>query len=150
MSVPANYDTVRLNVNPQHLHDSAGQLEANVAEINDALGDVITSLGDLKLSWTGPASDSASDFNQRWGAAMTTLFGTQDDPSQGVLNVMTDGLLGAAQNYGSNEYQIKQMYQKFNDLMNGSSSGAAANVVDAPYGTPFPNYHTTSVNETGF
>jgi hypothetical protein len=88
---------------------------------------------------------------------MSQLYGTQDDPSSGILNVLTGGLATDAVNYSQCEQQVYNMFNQFESALatpstqsaGDTQSPAQQDVIDAPYPTtPTPYYHTTSVNET--
>ncbi|MER7186446.1 WXG100 family type VII secretion target [Streptomyces hyaluromycini] len=153
--IPHDYNAVTLSVDPNSLNAACDQVNSAGQNISDALADIMNSLSDLRLSWTGDAADVADDFNTRWTAVTEQLYGTQAEPSKGVLNVLTAGIGKAAQNYANCEGAIKTMFLNFHTGIvqagNGSaSSGSPTDTVDQPSGAPDQNYHTTAVNETGF
>lgn len=80
---------------------------------------------------------------------MGELFGTQEDPSMGILNTLSGGVQVAVENYAGTEGAIVDMWNKFERALATPSDAAPADFTDTPSGTPSPNYHTTSVNETG-
>ncbi|MGY5056053.1 WXG100 family type VII secretion target [Streptomyces sp. 900105755] len=153
--IPRNYNTVTLSVDPNSLNAACDQVNAAGQNIGDALADIMNSLSDLRLSWTGDAADVADDFNTRWTTVTEQLYGTQAEPSKGALNILTSGIAKAAQNYANCEGAIKTMFLNFHtgivQTNSGSaSSGSPTDTVDQPSGGADKNYHTTAVNETGF
>ncbi|MEU2620655.1 WXG100 family type VII secretion target [Streptomyces sp. NPDC007157] len=153
--IPHDYNAVTLSVDPNSLTAACDQVSSAGQNISDALADIMNSLSELRLSWTGDAADVANDFNTRWTTVTEQLYGTQAEPSKGVLNILTSGIAKAAQNYANCEGAIKAMFEQFHTgiVQAGSgsaSSGSPTDVVDQPSGAPDKNYHTTAVNETGF
>lgn len=173
MSVPGNYNSTVIVVRSRDMKTAYDALDAACLNINDYLGDITRSLSTLQLDWTG--SKSAAEMQQwvdRWMDAMTRLFGTQADPSLGILNVLASGVAGAAQNYAQAESNIMFMFKHFEqglqttpgagqwspgsnakDVETGSgkpetrmSPQGGVTVSESPHGV----YHTTSVNESGF
>jgi len=122
-------------------------LETASGNINSAMNDIINSLNSLKLTWTGDSASTATDYQQRWDAALTLLYGTQDDPATGALNVLAGGVAQAASNYSQNEAGVTAMFDTFEANLLKPSSTDVGNQIDDVTGTPVPNYHTTTVNE---
>ncbi|MFG2960186.1 WXG100 family type VII secretion target [Streptomyces sp. NPDC048291] len=155
-NIPHDYNAVTLSVDPNSLTAACDQLNSAGQNISDALADIMNSLSELRLAWTGDSADVADDFNTRWTNVTEQLYGTQANPSKGVLNVLTAGVSKAAQNYASGEGAVKAMFWNFHHGITlgksggSTSSGAPSDVVDQPTGTPNENFHTTAVNETGF
>ncbi|MEU9151737.1 hypothetical protein AB0D59_14540 [Streptomyces sp. NPDC048417] len=174
-AIPRDYNAVTLSVDPNSLNAACEQVNSAAQNISYALTDIMNSLGELRLSWTGDAADVADDFNARWTAVTQEFYGTQEAEdrnnatdgayyenvpgAQGVINVLTGGIAKAAENYANCEGAVKAMFQQFHTQMvqaNSSEwqaahpSGPPSDTVDQPSGTPNENYHTTAVNETGF
>jgi uncharacterized protein YukE len=171
MALPGNWNSSTIDVDPWVLHASAANMITAAQAILDDLGVIITALNNLKISWVGDSSDAATAATDRWNATMAQLFGTQQDPSSGILNILTGGLAYDAVNYSQCEKQVRDMFAQFESALTASSdqtsSGqtpAAAvaaladsllaavapqqNVTDAPYPISSTHYyHTTSVNE---
>jgi len=164
--IPKDYNAVTLSVDPISISTACDQVTEAAQNISSALGDIMASLSELRLSWTGDSADVANDFNARWTAVTQELYGSQfaSDLNQatggwvyefhadalGVLNVLTGGVTMAAQNYANCEGAVVAMFQEFQNQLLQNSSGGPTNTVDQPSGTPGANYHTTAVNETGF
>ncbi len=79
---------------------------------------------------------------------MGEMFGTQQDPSMGILNTLTGGVAYAVSNYANTEAAVANMWSQFEQQLLGTG-GSPQDFTDTASGTPAPNYHTTSVNETG-
>ncbi|MER5794216.1 WXG100 family type VII secretion target [Streptomyces sp. NPDC001980] len=153
--IPHDYNAVTLSVDPNALTAACDQVSSAGQNISDALADIMNSLSELRLSWTGDAADVADEFNTRWTTVTEQLYGTQADSSKGVLNILTAGIGKAAQNYANGEGAVKAMFWNFHNgivlAKSGSTdSGSPTDTVDQPSGVQNENYHTTAVNETGF
>lgn len=174
-AIPDDYNAVTLAVDPNILNGACEQLSSAAQNISYALGDIMNSLSELRLSWTGDAADVADDFNTRWTTVTQRFYGSQaaedrntssggsyyenHPEAEGVINVLTGGVAKAAENYAHCEGAVKAMFQQFHtQLLQANSpewqaanpSGPPTDTVDKPSGTPNENYHTTAVNETGF
>jgi len=145
MALPANWDSSTISIDMNAMNAVASAVLASSTNINNDLSDIINSLSSLPVSWTGGSATLAEDFNTRWSSATTALYGTQSDPSTGILNIITSGLAQAAQNYSKTEGGVTYMFSQFASA--GSPSGApdAQGVTDAVTDNV---YHVTSVNET--
>lgn len=169
MGLPSNYNATVLVVRSQDMKTASGALHTACLNINNDLGDIIRHLSYLQLDWTG--SQSAAEMQQwadRWTGAMTQLFGTEADPSLGILNVLASGVAGAAYNYARTESSIRLMFKQFEQaLQSAPGTGTwspGSNATDAPSPetktspsggagqpeSPHGVYHTTAVNESGF
>ncbi|WP_329138393.1 hypothetical protein OG552_30560 [Streptomyces sp. NBC_01476] len=146
MALPANWDSAVIRVDPYALDTCRHTLDTASHDILNALTDIINSLNALKLAWTGDSAGTATDYQQRWDAVQTKLYGTQADPSTGALNILAGGVAQAASNYSHVEAGIADMFNSFEKGLLNSSSGGG-NQIDEARGTPIPNYHTTTVNE---
>lgn len=170
--IPANYDSTSMSVDPGGLNSCSDAIGTQVQDIANYLGNINSALSNLTLSWVGQASGAASTYNAEWGKAVQALFGTQQDPSTGALNVLMSGLSSAAQNYSASEAAITKMFNSYASAFpavsastasmsvsyapGGSSSGATSSpatapIKDSPSGPDASGtdmYHTTSVNES--
>ena len=144
MALPANWDSSTVSVDMNVMGSVAQAVLTSATNINNYLTDIINSLSGLPLSWTGGSATLADEFNTRWSSATTALYGTQSDPSTGILNVITSGLAQAAQNYSQNESVVASLFNGFGH--GGSSSGPQTQPVTDVVTDNV--YHTTSVNET--
>ena len=143
-----NYDTVKLTISPAGLAAANTTVNNLIEDIVKQLTTIMSTMSDLKLSWTGGSASVASEFSDQWSAAMTALFGTKKDPTSGVLVALAAGLGSAADNYNMAEQTISGWFTAFNAAISSTapSTGAPANVTDQVNGL----FHTTSVNETGY
>jgi len=162
MALPGNWNSSTVDVDPMVLHDSAATMTTAAQGILNDLTDIITALNSLKVSWVGDSADAATAATDRWNNMMTLLYGTEDDPSTGILNILTAGLATDAVNYSQCEEQVYTMFNSFESSLaavtnsgdgggDGKTDGTddePKDVSDAPYPvSPTPYYHTTSVNE---
>jgi uncharacterized protein YukE len=161
MALPGNWNASTVDVDPMVLHDSAATMTTAAQGILNDLTDIITALNSLKVSWVGDSADAATAATDRWNNTMTLLYGTEDDPSTGILNILTGGLASDAVNYSQCEQQVYDMFNTFESTLvaatkggDGSDNGDGkddpppTDITDAPYPvSPTPYYHTTSVNE---
>lgn len=124
MTTPASYDNVKItNVSPQLMSQDVDQLKQVVTDVNNQLQAIQTALQGLQLSWTGSSASMMQQFNGRWDAAATSLFGTQQNPAEGVLNRVIDGVQSAWQNFTAAEAWI---VNTFNGLTTSLTSGSGS------------------------
>ena len=62
--IPHDYNAVTISVDPNSLTAACDQVTSAGQNISDALADIMNSLGELRLSWTGDAADVADDRGQ--------------------------------------------------------------------------------------
>jgi uncharacterized protein YukE len=135
MTSLAGYDNTTVKVDPSVLGSAVTVLAGSdpkasgglLGDISDSLEGIMTTLGDLQLSWVGPSAAEAQAFTDRWNAAMAELFGTKDNPSAGVLVRLVDGLAGAGSNYDGAEDFVAKMFQSFQSSGAGTGSGSGQN-----------------------
>ncbi|GAA2698118.1 WXG100 family type VII secretion target [Streptomyces anthocyanicus] len=173
MALPGNWDSATIAVNPWVLHSSAKAVVKSLEDVLTELNTIMTVLGELKLSWTGDSATLADQYNERWNKAMKELYGTKEDPSTGILNVLASGLGSAAVNYSRGERSVSDMFVRFEASLQGVSldglppdADLEEELEDAKRPEPTPsdptkappevdvtdvvtdgNWHTTSVNE---
>lgn len=147
MTTPSNYDNVTLNVQPQDI-SSAAQSITNLSEdVANQIGKINDTMSSLQLSWTGDASDFASEVSSQWQTAVTALFGTQQDPGQGILSRIADGLTSAAQNYTEADAWVAESFLGFmNNLNSSGGSGAPQSVLNT--GSNVNSNAVTAITET--
>ena len=115
-----------IRIDDQQLIQLATQKIPAVGEdIAQRLESISQTLQALALTWTGQSSTLANDFNERWHKAMTDLFGTQQKPGDGVLNLIATGVKSASYNFGYAEDTVVQMFNKMADSLNSSQQGGA-------------------------
>ncbi len=69
-------------------------------------------------------------------------------PVASHLPTLTGGVAYAVSNYANTEASVANMWSQFEQQLLGTG-GSPQDFTDTASGTPAPNYHTTSVNETG-
>jgi len=124
MSEPSNYDSTSLviKVDPTALWSlSQSDLPNDADVVASAIGSIQTTWQGLALGWAGTTADEAQDFNTRWNAAIAALFGTQADPSSGVLSKIADAVGTASLNYAATESTVTTMFTSFSSSLNSSS-----------------------------
>jgi hypothetical protein len=125
---PSNYDSGELliDVDPDAIFryasvDIPGMATAIAAHIHD----IVSTWNSLKLGWLGNTSDEVQDFNTRWSAAITKLFGTDDKPEDGILSKVATAAGMGAINYGVAEDAVHQMFTSIsNGIDNPSKDGS--------------------------
>ena len=142
------YDDQILTIEPSSLNFAADAIHDAAQSVQDSLGNISSALANLRLSWTGGAADSAHDFDAQWTAAMTGLYGTQDDPSAGVINQVTTALATAAANYSSAESTIAKMFTTLSSQLGTAPSGDDTTPIQA--GTTTPDATLSAVAETNW
>lgn len=146
MTIPADYNAVTMSIEPGLLQHNAGQIGDATKEIIAALNSIGETLSSLKLSWDGSSAAAAQDFANQWMAAMTGLFGSQSDPSAGVINQAVVVLLTAVGNYSNVEETNTQMFETLSSsISSGSSSGS--DTAPIPAGTMQPNGNLSAIAE---
>lgn len=144
MSNNADYDTVSLSVEPDKLKTIADNLTADAKDVSASVLNIANTLSDLQLGWNGQSAQEADDFSKQWEAVMTELFGTDNDPSKGVLNAIVDGLLTARGGFSKTEQALVQMFSKFKEQLQAGGSG------DTPTSAPpsMNDTNMTAITET--
>ncbi|MDH2393567.1 hypothetical protein QCN29_33355 [Streptomyces sp. HNM0663] len=109
----ADYDVSSLYIDPTGLSDSSQRLLAHAKEVADAIGAINTTLSGLALGWAGRTQLEVDTMNNQWTSTMHGLFGTEDSPESGVLNVMAAGVMAVAAGNAQSEVALTEMFQKF-------------------------------------
>ncbi|TKA02073.1 WXG100 family type VII secretion target [Actinacidiphila oryziradicis] len=141
----ADYDSASLSVDPQTINTFVNALKAQAQDVADTLISINGTLSGLALGWAGDTADEVQVFNDSWTNTMTSMFGTQDDPSKGVLNVIIGGLQEVAVGYSWTELQLAGMWQQFYTQLSSAASGSAATPTSTPPNVGNTNY--TAVTE---
>ncbi|MEU9407507.1 WXG100 family type VII secretion target [Streptomyces sp. NPDC048281] len=134
MSLPANYNTSSIAVDPWSLKSTADEVKTAVKGIGDDLEAIGDRMSDLRLSWAGDSADVMDDLNNRWNDNATNLFGTKDGTKPGILNTLSGGLTGDALNYSQTESKIQQMFDAFYNGLTGDDMKAKAALMAAASG----------------
>jgi uncharacterized protein YukE len=131
MGTPQSYDTAKITVSPQTLSDVSSQVINLAQDVANRLQDISTTLSNLQLSWVGPSSALAAEIGQQWQSAATSLFGTQQDPNEGALSRLADGLQGASQNYDNVEQWAVTSFNKLDANLSDGGSGNPSSVTNS-------------------
>jgi hypothetical protein len=137
MPVPAYYGDphIVVKVNPDHLFFMAESVMPEYAlEVADSVNRIIDVWNGLKLGWVGGTADEAQAFNDAWSAAVSKLFGTQDDPTTGILHQIGRSVALASMNYGEAESVVTKMFRDMSNALGQSASGgdSSRNIDDGP------------------
>ena len=135
----ADYDAATLSVDPTTINDYYNVLNSQAQEVVSLLESVNSTLAALQLSWAGTTSDEVQQINDSWTSVMTQLFGTQDNPSAGVVNVILTGLLQVAAGYSQTEMSIYQMWLQFYMNLAGAGDASSTMPSSAPANQNDPN-----------
>jgi hypothetical protein len=151
-SVLADYNTANISISPLALNATVlainggppTQLGGLLGDLCDNLETIATTLSNLELSWVGDSASEAQDFNDRYQEACDELFGTQADPSLGVLPRLVAGLYGALSNYSASEDYVVKMFTSFQAASSGSGGAPTPQTVV----NPDPDHVITAITET--
>src|SRR5690348_12134837 len=131
MAIPEAYDTAGavIKVAPDNVYQTATVgIPSLGQEIADSVNRVVGIWNDLKLGWVGNTATEAQDFNDRWAADISKLFGSQADGTQGgtpgILNQLANGIAMAAMNYGQAEDVVTNMFNQTADALDHSASSS--------------------------
>lgn len=136
MAIPAQYDTAGavIKVAPDNVYQTATVgIPSLGQEIADSVNRIVGIWNDLKLGWVGNTATEAQDFNDRWAADISELFGSKADGTHhgnaGILNQLANGIAMAAVNYAQAEDAVTNMFNQTADALeqSGSASGTPAN-----------------------
>jgi hypothetical protein len=115
MPYPANYDGsgTTISVNASDLYQWSMQVMPNYGkEIADSVNRIVKTWNDLKIGWVGNTADEAQDFNDRWAASISELFGTDAEPAAGILSRIANGITMASVNYDAVEDVVTNMFKQ--------------------------------------
>ncbi|MFJ3639690.1 WXG100 family type VII secretion target [Streptomyces sp. NPDC090108] len=121
-SLPANWDSATIDVDPKTLHTAYLAVLHAVGDIGDDLNAITDQLNQLLVSWTGDSSSAAKeaqDFNDRWTDVWTRLYGTKDNPEKGVLNRLVAGIETAAVTYSRGERGVSDAWSRWQAALEG-------------------------------
>lgn len=113
----ADYDVSVIDVSPRGMNTTATQLKNLAQDVADSLTRVKATLDGLRLTWEGRSAKEADEVAQDWVRVTTELFGTKDDPKQGVLNALADGVGMASGNFSKAEDAIAQAFSEFRQAL---------------------------------
>jgi len=143
----ADYDGINLAIDPDDVASTVTTLEALCSDMSDQLVNIENTIFNLQLSWVGSTEAEAQEFVDQWNSVMTDLFGTTDNPEEGVLPVILDGLQGAAVAFSNVETQIELAFENFEVGLEMSAVSTAATPTSTPSSEP-TNSNDSAVSET--
>jgi uncharacterized protein YukE len=119
MSIPANYDSSSISVDPWVLHSSASAIHDAVFGINDDMTAITNKLNELRLSWVGDSSERSQKFQHDWNDIWQRLYGTKEHPEHGILNRFASGLAAAAVGYSRGERAVSDSFARLEAALEG-------------------------------
>jgi uncharacterized protein YukE len=126
------YDNTILYVDPDGLKRQADSLLSLVQSVNGSLSTIQGVLEGLQFNWAGQTAAEVADFNGWWSSVMRQLFGTEDDPEAGVLQVIASGLMGVAGNFAEVEQELAKNFRAFGAGLESGGDGTAETPTTAP------------------
>jgi uncharacterized protein YukE len=128
----ADYDTSVIAVSPLNMQTTGGQLSKLAQDVADSLTTINTQLASLKVAWQGKSAADADEVAQDWLRVITELFGTEEEPSKGVLPALADGVHMSWANFSGTEDGIRKLFADFHTALSGSGSGDGEDSKDTP------------------
>lgn len=142
-----DYDASTINVSPLGMNTTAKSLNGLAQSVADSLGVINTQLAGLRVAWQGKAASDAEMVNKQWMAVMNDLFGTEDDPSKGVLSALAGGLDRASANFSKAERGVTGIFKEFHDGLQPEEDGDGGSKSDEDaYPTDQPDDQTDTNN----
>src|SRR3954447_8452951 len=137
----ADYDNVlTFIVSPNDIVAQAKKIESDSQAIVDSLNVIVHTLQSLNLGWAGKTAQEAKDFGDRWTAVAEELFGTDDHPENGALNIVLAGVGIVASLFAGAEQGLKDFFVNMTmALAAPGDSGPPTSITDVT---------TTAVTET--
>ena len=136
--MPSNYDDagITISVDPNSLYQYASsEIPGHIKNFTESISRIVgvwKKLNDNKVGWAGKSASEAQDFDSRWSTAVSGLFGTDSDPSSGVLAKIAVAVAQAAENYGVAEGTIVTNLQEYIDGLNTPPAGGGRPVNSPP------------------
>jgi len=149
MAAPGSYDDVTITVTPKDLSDAATTVAGCVGNIVDSLNAIDDTISGLKLGWAGATATEATDFYNQWKAAMGQMFGTKDQPAQGVLNMIVFALKAAANNYNAADTAVVSMFSGFGQHLTPAGEGGDS-TAPIPAGDTIADGAVSAVGESNW
>jgi hypothetical protein len=138
----ADYDSVQVFlVSPNDILAHARNIEADSKSIATSLGTIADTLGELNLGWAGKTAEEAKDFGNRWTAVGKELFGTDDHPENGALNIVVDGVYIVASLFAGSEQALKDFFTNMTTALAEPGGGDSGH-------TSITDVTTTAITET--
>jgi hypothetical protein len=127
MPITVDYDHVGdFYVYPAEIKNDGNTLESLAKTVAQSLTNISNTLNDLKLGWAGKTAEEAQEFGDRWLRVATELFGTDDHPEYGVLNVIVNGVLDVGDMFAQIEGGIMGYFDDFKKSLDASGSGGSS------------------------
>ncbi|MGW8378537.1 WXG100 family type VII secretion target [Streptomyces sp. ODS28] len=129
----ANYDYVKLRVDPEDLREQAKKIAEHSRVIGEHLNTINSTLKELKLNWAGKSSEDFEDVTDRWQSVIHKIFGPEKTPEErkkdeenneelsaedGLLPVLASGVQKVADNYANADHNAKIMFDKMTGALN--------------------------------
>jgi hypothetical protein len=113
-----NYDAVRkINISPTGLETAATNISGHAQSVADALHAIVAALDELEVNWAGATQQEADAFYARWAVVANALFGPKENPNEGVLNAMVNGIDSARFNYSKAEGDLRGLWTDFGNSL---------------------------------
>ncbi|RDD83932.1 WXG100 family type VII secretion target [Streptomyces parvulus] len=122
-SESANYDISVIDVSPMGMDTTATALFNLAKDLVDSIGTINSTLSGLRVAWQGRAASDAEEVQTEWTRVMTETFGTEEDPSLGVLPTLADGVGMASGNFSVAEVGITQLFKEFTTNLTDTGEG---------------------------
>ncbi|MEU1299251.1 WXG100 family type VII secretion target [Streptomyces shenzhenensis] len=129
-SEAANYDISVIDVSPAGLDVTSKALVELSKSVAERIGTIHTTLNGLRVAWQGQAASDAEKVQNEWARVMTELFGTEEDPSLGVLPTLADGVGMAWGNFSVAEQGVTKIFTEFLTNLTATGSGDPEEVTD--------------------
>ncbi|WP_326615434.1 WXG100 family type VII secretion target (plasmid) [Streptomyces scopuliridis] len=129
-SEAANYDISVIDVSPAGMDVTAKALVALSLSVAERIGTIHTTLNGLRVAWQGQAATDAEKVQNEWTRVMTELFGTEEDPSLGVLPALADGVGMAWGNFSVAEQGVIKIFTEFITNLTATGGGDPEEVTD--------------------
>jgi hypothetical protein len=113
MTAPGNYNDAGtvFRIDPTAMFTYATvDLLAEAKAIGAAIENIFNIWQGLKLGWVGTTATEAQDFSDRMNATLKKMFGSDDDPTSGVLPKVATAIGKASINFGETEDVMKKMF----------------------------------------
>lgn len=141
------YDTRRLVLPPIDINQAFAIVSQQVKDMVTSITTVNNAVANIP--WDGVSQQDMEQVWGKWVKAITSLLGTEDDPSEGSINIVLTSLTQASGNYSAAEQELKlafsQMLDSISDPASGSPGGSASVLVQYENGDP--NALSTFVEE---
>lgn len=129
-SEAANYDISVIDVSPAGMNATSKTLVELSLSVVERISTIQTSLSGLRLAWQGQAATDAEKVQNEWTRVMKELFGTEEDPSLGVLPTLADGVGMAWGNFSVAEQGVTKIFTEFITNLTATGGGDPQEVTD--------------------